>query len=54
MNTSAKSALGRLKIEHRSLGLMISELDTAIDSLEGQELLNAIDTISSKYNFPTA
>lgn len=49
MNT-AKKAVNSLKHEHKQFGLMIGELELATDTLEGQDLLNAIDEITRRYN----
>lgn len=51
-NAAVQGALGKLKMEHRSFGLMIGELEVAVQTMEGGDLLNAIDDITSRYNFP--
>ena len=54
MGNSVKSAVNRMKLEHKQFGLMIDELDLATDSFEGRELLNAIEEITSRYGCPVA
>lgn len=52
--TAVQTALGKLKADHRSFGLMIGELDVAVQTLDGDALVNAIDDITMRYNFPVA
>lgn len=47
-------ALGKLKMEHRNFGLMIGELEVAVQTMEGDSLINAIDEIACRYNFTVA
>jgi hypothetical protein len=53
-NAAIHGALGKLKMEHRNFGLMIGELEVAVQTMEGDALVNAIDDISLRYNFPVA
>lgn len=53
-NSAVHGALGKLKLEHRQFGLMIGELEVAVQTMEGGDLLNAIDGIAARYNFPIA
>ena len=54
VNHDVKKAFGQLKMEHRSFGLMIDELEGAINTLDGVELLNAMEDIGRRYNHPMA
>ena len=52
MNNAAQAALGKLKMDHRNFGLMIGELEVAVQVMDGEALVNAIDDISMRYGFP--
>jgi hypothetical protein len=45
----AQKALDKMKIDHRNFGLMLGEMEVALLSFEGGELLNAIDDITARY-----
>ena len=51
-NSAMDTALGKLKMDYRNFGLMIGELEVAVESMEGTDLVNAIDQIATRYNFP--
>lgn len=52
MSTAVHSSLGQLKREHERFGLMIGELDVAVQTMYGADLLNAIEEITNKYQVP--
>lgn len=51
MNNAVQTAMDQLHMQHRTLGLMLGELDVAVGSLEGEALANAIEDITKRYNF---
>jgi len=50
-NITIQTAMKSLRQQHRTLGLMLQELDVAVETLEGDALVNAIDDITVRYNF---
>lgn len=51
-NVAVHASLGKLKLQHRQLGLMIGDLEVAVQTLEGDGLLSAIDDIALRYSVP--
>jgi hypothetical protein len=51
-NQAVQSSIGRLKLQHRQLGMMIGDLEVAVQTLNGDTLLYAIDEIALKYSVP--
>jgi hypothetical protein len=49
MNQAAMNELQKLRVQHHSLGLMIGELETVVSTMDGLDLINAIDQISARY-----
>lgn len=50
MDSAVRQELGMLKNQHRCFGLMIDEIEAACFSMEGDQLVNAIDEITIRYN----
>jgi hypothetical protein len=54
VNAVVQESLGKLKMQHRNFGLMIGELEVAVETMDGDALVNAIDDIALRYQFPIA
>lgn len=50
--SAVQSSLGKLKMQHRQFGLMITDLEDAVNTLEGDALSQAIDDIALRYSVP--
>ena len=53
--SKALGALKQLKVDYRNMGLMIDDLDSAVqDASSADDLSNTIDEIFKRYGIPSA